>query len=59
MLIKKFIVAMKRATIILIKVESRNVLLRMPLLCIRNYPKSVHRHTFLILDTHHPDKMFT
>ena len=58
-LIKKFAVAMKRATVILINVKSCNALLRMLLLCIYSYLQSVLTYTFLILDTHHPDNMFT
>jgi len=52
---------MKRATIIVIKVKSCNALLRMVLVRICSYLKSVLRYTFLILDTHQPDNtsMFT
>jgi hypothetical protein len=49
---------MKRATVSLIKVKSCNALLRMLLVCIRSYLKSVLRHKFLILDTHHPDTIY-
>ena len=42
----------------LIKVKSGNALLRMLLICIRKYLKSVLRYKFLILDTYHQDTVF-
>jgi hypothetical protein len=54
--IKKTSVPTERVTVSLIKVKSRNALLRMLLLCIRSYPKSVLRYTFL-LGTCHPDTL--
>jgi len=41
------------------KVKSCYALLCKQLLCIRSYLKSVLRYKFLILDTHHPDTIFT
>jgi hypothetical protein len=55
---KKLSVPTKRATIILVKVKSCNVLLRMLLVCIRRYLKSVLRYTFSILDTYHPGTIY-
>jgi len=40
----------------LIMVKSYNALLRMLLVCICNYLKSILRYKFLILGTYHPDK---
>jgi len=40
------------------KVKSRNTLLPVILLYIRNYLKSVLRYKFLILDTCHPDTLY-
>jgi len=48
----------KRATVSLIKVKSRNALLRMQLVCICGYLKSVLRYQFLILDTIQPDEPY-
>jgi hypothetical protein len=45
----------KQATVRLIKVKSRNALLRMVLLSVGGYLKSVLRYKFLILNTYHPD----
>jgi hypothetical protein len=39
-------------------VKSCDALLRMLLLCIRNYLKSVLRYNFQILDTYHPDILY-
>ena len=50
---------MKRPTVILIKVKSCNALLRMLLVFIRSYLKSVLRYKFLIMDTYHQDTIFT
>ena len=41
------------------KVKPRYALLCKQLLCIRGYLTSVLRYNFLILDTHHPDTIFT
>jgi len=46
------------STIILTKAKSCNALLRMLLVCISIYLKSVLRYTFLILDTYHPDTIY-
>jgi hypothetical protein len=54
--IKKASVPTKRVTVSLIKVKSRNALLRMLLVCIRSYPKSVLRYKFL-LGTCHPNTL--
>ena len=43
----------------LIKVKSCSALLRMLLVCILSYIKSVLRHKFLILDTYHPGPLYT
>ena len=58
-LTKKLPVPTKRVTFISIKVKSRNALLRMLLVCIRSYLKSVLRYKFLIFDTYHPYSTFT
>ena len=42
-----------------IKVKSRNALLRMLLVCMRSYLKSVLRYTFLILDTYDLDSLYS
>jgi hypothetical protein len=47
-LTEKLPVPIKRATIILIKVKSCNALLRMLLVCIRNYLQSVLKYKFLL-----------
>jgi hypothetical protein len=57
-LIKKPPVPTKQATISLIKVRSCSALLRMLLVCIRSYLKSVLAYAFLILDTCHPDTLY-
>ena len=57
-LIKKLPVPTKRETIILIKLKSRNALLRMLLLRIVIYLKSVVRYKFLILRTYHPNTLY-
>ena len=51
-LIKKPPVPTKRATVILNKVQSRSALLRVVVVFIGSYRKSVLRHTFLTLDGH-------
>jgi hypothetical protein len=33
-------------------------IVRMPLVCIRSYLKSVQRYIFLILDAYHPDTLY-
>jgi hypothetical protein len=48
----------KRPTVILIKVKSCNTLLRMLLLCIGGYLKSVLRYKFVIPDTYHSDTLY-
>ena len=48
----------KRATVILIKVKSRNALLLVLLVRTGSSLKSVLRYTFLILDTYHPDTLY-
>jgi len=47
-----------RAIVGLIKVQTCNSMLRMLLVCIRSYLKSVLRHKYLILDTYHPDTLY-
>jgi hypothetical protein len=54
-LIKKPPLSTKLATISLIKVKSCSALLRMLLVCIRSYLKSLLRYKFLILDTYHQE----
>jgi hypothetical protein len=49
---------MQCATISLIKVKSCNAFLRMLLVCIHSYLKSVLRYKFLILNTYHPDTLY-
>jgi hypothetical protein len=49
---------MRRATVSLIMVKSRNALLRVLLVYIRSYIKSVLRYIFLILDSYHPDTLY-
>ena len=56
--IKKLSVPTKRATINSIKVKSCNALLRMLLVCISTYLKSVLRYKFLIFDTYHPAALY-
>jgi hypothetical protein len=46
-------VSTKRVTVSLINVISRAALIRMLLLCISSYIKSVLRYQFLILDAYH------
>ena len=58
-LIKKLPEPAKRATITAIKVKSCNALLRILLVCVSIYQKSVMRYKFLILDTYHQDTIFT
>jgi hypothetical protein len=58
-LVKKFPLPMKCATVILIKVKSSNALLRVLLVFIRNYVKSILRCKFIILDTYHMNTVFT
>jgi hypothetical protein len=41
------------------KVKSCYALLRKQMLCIHGYLKSLLRYKFLILDTHHPDTIFS
>jgi len=41
----------------LIKVKSCSASLRMLLVCMRNYRKSILRYNFLILDTYHPNTL--
>jgi hypothetical protein len=48
----------KRATVSLIRVKSCSALLRMLLVCIRSYLKSVLIYEFLILDTYHLTTVF-
>jgi len=57
-LIKKPRVLMQRTAVILMKVKSCNALLRMVLICIHNYLKSVLRYKFFILDKHRQDNIF-
>jgi hypothetical protein len=57
-LIKKTPVAMKRATVRLVTIKSHNALLRMLLVCIHSYLKSILRYKYLILDTQHPDDLY-
>jgi hypothetical protein len=54
-LIKKLPIPTKRATVILIKVKSRNALVHMLLVCIGINKKSVLRYKFVIFDTYLPD----
>jgi hypothetical protein len=49
---------MKRGTVILIKAESCNALLRTLLVSINMYLKSFLRYKFLILHTYNPDTLF-
>jgi len=49
---------MKCATVISIKIKSRNALLRMLLVCIGSSLKSVLIYTVSILDTYHPDTLY-
>jgi len=55
---KKIFVPTKRTIIILINIKSRNALLRVLLLWIRGYIKSVLRYELLILDTYYPDTLY-
>ena len=48
----------KRATVILIKVNSCNALLHMLPVCIRSYLISVLRYTILICDTYHTEALY-
>jgi hypothetical protein len=57
-LIKKVHVPTKRATVILIKVNSCNALLHVLLVYIGNYLKSVLRYKLLMLGTYHPDTLY-
>jgi hypothetical protein len=57
-LIMKPPVATKRATVSLIKVKSCNTLLRMLLVCIGSYLKSVLRYKFLILCVYQQDYLY-
>jgi hypothetical protein len=56
---KKLPLRTKQVTVILIKVKSFTALLHMLLVCFSMYIKSVLRYKFLILDTNHPDTIFT
>jgi hypothetical protein len=58
-LIKKFPVPTMQVTVILIKVKSWNALLHMLLVCNSVYLNSVLKYTFLILDSHNLDSIFT
>jgi hypothetical protein len=49
---------MRQATISLIMVKSCNELLRMLLICILSYLKSVLGYKFLILDSYHPNAVY-
>jgi len=55
---KKNLVPTKRAIITLINIQSRNALLRVLLVRIRGYIKSVLRYELLIFDTYHPDTLY-
>jgi hypothetical protein len=57
-LIKKPPVPTKWATVSLIKIKSCNALLRMLLVYIGSYLKSVLRYKLLILDTYRPDTLY-
>jgi len=57
-LIKKHPVPTKRETIILMKVKSRNALLRVLVVGISIYLKLVLRYTFIILDSYRPDVLY-
>jgi len=57
-IIKRLYVPTKRATVILIKVKSRNALLPVLLACSRSLLKSVLRYKLLILDTCLPDTLY-
>ena len=46
------------STVTLIKVQSRNAFLRVPLACVRSYLKSVSSCRFAILGTYHPDILY-
>ena len=55
---KKPLLPTKRATVISMKVESCNTVLRMLLVCISICLKSVVIYKYLILDTYHPDTLY-
>jgi hypothetical protein len=57
-IIKGLYVPTKRATVIFIKVKSRNALLPVLLLCSRSLLKSVLRYKLLILDICCPDTLY-
>ena len=48
----------KRKAALIIKVESGSEFLRMLLVCICSYLKSIMRYKFLILDIYHPDTQY-
>jgi len=56
-LIEKHPVPTKLATVV-IKVKSCQAFLRVLLVCVLSYRKTVVRYTFLILDIYHPDTLY-
>jgi len=57
-LIKKLPVPTKFATVVVIKVKSRQAFLHVLLVCICSYLKSFLRYTFVNLDTCFPDILY-
>jgi len=57
-IIKRLHLPAKRATVVFIKVKSRNALLPVLLVCSRSLLKSVLRYKLIILDTSFPDTLY-